>query len=119
MVALIRVESAGNPDAISRVGARGLTQVMPATGFEIAQDLGVQWEGDQMLHDVEISVRFGTYYMSKLLARFEGNIHAAVAAYNWGPDHIAKRLRNGQPLPVRYPGKVLGHVTVAQVWASS
>jgi soluble lytic murein transglycosylase-like protein len=119
MVALIRVESAGNPAAISYKGARGLTQIMPATGFEIAQDLGVQWEGDQMLHSVEISVRFGTYYLSTLLERFDGNLHAAVAAYNWGPDHIAKRIRRGQPLPVRYPGKVLRHVAVAQVWASS
>jgi soluble lytic murein transglycosylase-like protein len=117
MVALIRVESAGNPAAISYKGARGLTQIMPATGFEIAQDLGVQWEGDQMLHNVEISVRFGTYYLSKLLRRF-GDTHAAVAAYYWGPENIARRLREGKPLPTGYPGKVFRHVNVAQVWAS-
>ena len=119
IVALIRVESAGNPDAISRVGARGLTQVMPATGREIAKDLGIKWEGEQMLHNVETSVRFGTYYLSKLILQFEGNLHAAVAAYNWGPKNIAKRLKRGTPLPVQYPGNVLKHAKLTQNWASS
>jgi soluble lytic murein transglycosylase-like protein len=119
IVALIRVESAGNPSAISRVGARGLTQVMPATGREIAKDLGVKWEGEQMLHDVETSVRFGTYYLSKLILQFDGNLHAAVAAYNWGPQNISKRLERGTPLPVQYPGKVFKHVKLTQNWASS
>ena len=118
MVSLIRVESAGNPNAISYVGARGLTQVMPATGREIARDLGIKWEGVQMLYDVETSVRFGTYYMSKLLARFDGNLHAAVAAYNWGPHNIANRLQNKKPLPVVYPGKVLSRASSSAPWAS-
>ena len=119
MVALIRVESAGNPAAISYKGARGLTQVMPYTGIQIARELGVKWEGPGMLYDVETSVRFGTYYLGKLLKRFEGNTHAAVAAYFWGPENIARRLRDGSPLPVSYPGKVFKHIKVAQIWASS
>ncbi len=117
MVALIRVESAGNPAAVSYKGARGLTQVMPYTGIQIARELGVKWEGPKMLHDVKISVRFGTYYLSTLLERF-GDAHAAVAAYYWGPENIARRLRTGKPLPTRYPGKVFRHVNVAQIWAS-
>ena len=118
MVALIRVESAGDPTAVSYKGARGLTQVMPNTGIQIARELGVKWEGPEMLHDVETSVRFGTYYLSKLLKRF-GDTHAAVAAYFWGPDNIARRLEEGTPLPTGYPGKVFRHVKVARVWASS
>jgi soluble lytic murein transglycosylase len=119
VVALIRVESAGNPNAVSYKGARGLTQVMPGTGIQIARELGVKWEGPQMLHDVETSVRFGTYYLGRLLERFDGNIHAAVAAYFWGPENIARRLRKGSPLPVNYPDKVFKHIKVAQIWASS
>jgi soluble lytic murein transglycosylase-like protein len=118
MVALIRVESAGNPDAVSYLGARGLTQVMPNTGIQIARELGVKWDGPDMLYDVETSVRFGTYYLSTLLERF-GDVHAAVAAYYWGPENIARRLRAGTALPTGYPGKVLRHVNVAQIWASS
>ncbi len=117
MVALIRVESAGDPSAVSDKGARGLTQVMPYTGIQIARELGVKWEGAQMLHDVETSVRFGTYYLSVLLARF-GDTHAAVAAYYWGPENIARRLRTGAPLPIRYPAKVLRHVHTGQIWAA-
>ncbi len=117
MVALIRVESAGNPNAVSYKGARGLTQVMPGTGIQIARELGVKWEGPTMLHDVETSVRFGTYYLSRLLERF-GDTHAAVAAYYWGPENIARRLRAGTPLPTGYPGKVFQHVNVAKVWES-
>jgi soluble lytic murein transglycosylase-like protein len=117
MVALIRVESAGNPAAVSYLGARGLTQVMPNTGIQIARELGVKWDGPDMLYDVETSVRFGTYYLSTLLERF-GDVHAAVAAYYWGPENIARRLRAGTPLPTGYPGKVFRHVNLAQVWAS-
>ncbi len=117
MVALIRVESAGNPAAVSYKGARGLTQVMPYTGVQIARELGVKWEGPEVLHDVENSVRFGTYYLSKLLERF-GDTRAAVAAYYWGPENIARRLRTGAALPVGYPNKVFRHVNVAQVWTS-
>lgn len=118
MVALIRVESAGNPQAVSYMGARGLTQVMPGTGIQIARELGVKWEGPEMLHDVETSVRFGTYYLSTLLERFS-NPRAAVAAYFWGPENIARRIREGSPLPVGYPGKVFRHVTLTQVWSTS
>ena len=119
VVALIRVESAGNPNAISYKGARGLTQVMPNTGIQIARELGVKWEGPEMLFNVETSVRFGTYYLGTLLERFEGNTHAAVAAYFWGPQNIARRIREGTPIPVSSPGKVFRHVHVVAVWASS
>lgn len=117
VVAMIRVESAGNPSAISYKGARGLTQVMPDTGIQIARELGVQWKGPEMLYDVETSVRFGTYYLSTLLERFN-DPRAAVAAYFWGPENIARRIREGTPIPVSYPGKVFKHVTVAKAWAS-
>ena len=112
MVALIRVESAGNPAAVSYKGARGLTQVMPYTGIQIARELGVKWEGPEMLHDVETGVRFGTYYLSKLLKRFEDK-HAAVAAYFWGPEYIARCLRAGTPLPTRYPSITFNRSSVA------
>lgn len=107
MLALIYVESSGNPKAISKVGARGLTQIMPATGEDIAEDLGVPWSGPDMLYDIRTNIRFGTYYMSTLLHRFNGKKAHAVASYNWGPATISRRLRNGEALPTRYSGKVL------------
>jgi len=107
MLALIYVESSGNPKAISKVGAIGLTQIMPATGEQIAEELGVPWTSREMLFDIKLNIRFGTYYMRKLLDRFDGEHIPAVASYNWGPTSIARRMRKGQAVPTGYASKVL------------
>ncbi|PDW01498.1 transglycosylase SLT domain-containing protein, partial [Candidatus Viridilinea mediisalina] len=82
--ALMRQESLFNPGATSWVGARGLGQVMPATGSGIAQDLGVS---DFVLDDLyrpAVSIRFGTFYLSQRIRDMQGSIHAGLAAYNGG-----------------------------------
>ena len=119
MLSLIRVESAGRPEAVSHVGAKGLTQVMPATGKQIARDLGVEWTDSEMLHDIETSIRFGTFYVRQLLDRFDGDVAIALAAYNWGPEHISGRIKRGKPLPVEYPGKILGKLHALNTRESS
>lgn len=103
---IIRVESMGNPNAVSRVGAIGLTQVMPNTAEEIAAELGVRWSGPGMLKDVKLNVRFGTYYFSKLRNKFDSN-YIALGAYNWGPGYVDECLALGRGLPRIYPNKVL------------
>ena len=118
ILSLIRVESAGKPDAVSYVGARGLTQIMPATGEQIAKGLGVEWTDSEMLFDVETNIRFGTYYVRQLLDRFE-DVSTALAAYNWGPAHIAGRIKRGKALPVEYPGKVMSRYQASNVLGSS
>lgn len=116
MASLIRVESAGDPNIVSRVGAIGLTQIMPATGREIAGDLEIADYSTKMLYHPETNVRMGTYYLSKLLKRFDGNLHAALAAYNWGPHHIAQRIQRREALPVQYPGKILRRIPEQPKW---
>lgn len=118
ILSLIRVESAGRTDAVSYVGARGLTQIMPATGEQIAKGLGVEWTSSEMLFDVETNIRFGTYYVRQLLDRFE-DVATALAAYNWGPAHIAGRIKRGKALPVEYPGKVMSRYQASNVLGSS
>jgi soluble lytic murein transglycosylase-like protein len=118
MASLIRVESAGNPNAISKVGALGLMQIMPATGKQIADELGIDWTGPEMLFDPVLNIRMGTYYLSCLLAKFHGNLHAALAAYNWGPGHIRDRITQRRKLPVEYARKILGRLPEAPAWAS-
>jgi len=103
LASLIRIESSGRPGAVSHVGAMGLTQVMPVTGAEIASKLRV---AEYDLFDPATSVRFGGFYLAGLLDRFDGNEGAALAAYNYGPTYIARCLRNGDPLPVVYAGKI-------------
>ncbi|HEY0913514.1 MAG TPA: lytic transglycosylase domain-containing protein [Solimonas sp.] len=77
--AVIRVESCFDPRALSRVGARGLMQLMPKT----AEHLGVadSFDGDQ-------NIAGGVRYLSQLLNRFENDTRLAVAAYNAGPTAV-------------------------------
>ncbi len=107
LMGVIKVESGGNPVTVSRAGAIGLMQIMPSTGEDIARELGEKWTGPEMLYDVETNIRYGAYYLNQLFERFEGNQQAAIAAYNWGPNHISRRIANGSTLPVVYPRKVL------------
>lgn len=88
IAALIRQESIWNPAAKSRAGALGLMQVMPATGKEIARILKVpEWTTDALL-DPSINIRIGTYHLSAILRRFEGDLSRALAAYNAGASRI-------------------------------
>ena len=96
--ALMRQESIFNPDATSWVGARGLAQVMPATGEGIAQNLGIEpFHPDDLYHPVT-SIRFGAFYISAQLKRMNGSVHAALAAYNGGPGN-AERWAGGNEVP--------------------
>lgn len=106
ILALIIIESWGNPNAESKVGALGLMQVMPDTGRYIARKSGFKWSGVGELRIVESNISYGTWYYDHLLEIFDGDDHAAVSAYNWGPDNIRGRIRRGKALPKVYPGKV-------------
>lgn len=83
---LIRQESVFEPGAVSWVGARGLSQIMPATGRWIAKKLGVRSFSTGQLVDPATNVHFGTYYLSLQIADFGGDIMRALAAYNGGPE---------------------------------
>ena len=86
MFSVIRQESLFEGFVSSNAGARGLMQVIPSTGAQIASELG--WppgydEGD--LYRPNVSVRFGAYYLQKNRALLGGNIYGSLAAYNAGP----------------------------------
>jgi soluble lytic murein transglycosylase len=96
---LIRRESAFNKNAVSRVGARGLMQIMPETGKFIAKKLKESWRTVEMLFDPETNLRFGTFYYKHMLNRFSGNFALAAAAYNAGPHRVNRWLPDSQTLP--------------------
>jgi len=122
--AIIKTESAGNPNAVSPKGATGLMQVMPATGDEMAEKLGM---GNYDLKNPEDNKKIGQAYFSDMLKQF-GDKKLAMAAYNWGPGNVKKAMAatgatsfeelaqakdaNGQPVMPRetreYVPKVLG-----------
>lgn len=97
LCAVILEESRFDPQARSVAGARGLMQIMPGTGKEIAKGLKVRPYGDQKLFDPELNIRFGSWYLARLLEEFGGKTHLAVAAYNAGPKAVRDWLR-------RFPG---------------
>jgi soluble lytic murein transglycosylase-like protein len=76
LASVVRAESGGQVGAVSRAGAQGLMQLMPAT----ATDLGVQ---DAFRADENIAG--GTAYLDLLLTKYHDNIALALAAYNAGP----------------------------------
>lgn len=89
---LIRRESAFNKDARSPAGARGLMQIMPQTGKQIARDLNERWSGENSLYDPVKNLKYGSYYYQKLLDQFNGHYALALAAYNAGPNRVKKWL---------------------------
>ncbi|HEY3121731.1 MAG TPA: lytic transglycosylase domain-containing protein, partial [Vicinamibacteria bacterium] len=79
--AIIQVESGFNPVAVSRVGARGLMQLMPRTAAHL---------GASDLFDPQQNIYAGVKYLSMLLDRFDGNVALAVAGYNAGPNAVGR-----------------------------
>lgn len=88
--ALMKQESYYRPRAHSIADARGLTQVIPSTAYEIAGDLGVSGFELEHLYKPPLSIRFGTYYLGVQLEAFDGDPYAALAAYNGGPGNAAR-----------------------------
>ena len=94
---LVRNESNYNPEALSGVGAIGLTQLMPGTAAELGVDP----------HDPEDNLRGGATYLRRMIDRYKGNTEKAVAAYNFGPGNVDA----GRPWPketIDYTRRVLG-----------
>ncbi|RFA28972.1 hypothetical protein CAI21_11000 [Alkalilimnicola ehrlichii] len=97
--ALLRKESAFMPDAVSSAGARGLMQVMPGTGRDVARRVNMRLPNNGALLDVDTNLQLGSAYLRQVLDRFGNNPVLAMAAYNAGPHHVDRWLeRNaGQP----------------------
>ena len=100
LMAIARRESAFFPQARSPVGARGLMQVMPATGRQVASSLGRKHRSAD-LYEVGHNVLLGSAYYRQLLDRFDGNRVFALTAYNAGPHRVDRwRKASAGSLPV-------------------
>ncbi len=88
--AVIKQESGYRQRAVSHAGARGLMQVMPATG----RSLGVA--DPQHLFDADVNISAGAKLLSALWQRFNGNVDLVLAAYNAGEGAV---IRHGMKVP--------------------
>ena len=96
VAAVILCESSYNPEAESRLGARGLMQLMEDTAAWVAHKLGEDGEGYSfdLLYDPETNIRFGTWYLGYLSRRFGGDATKIVCAYHAGQGNVDAWLKN-------------------------
>ena len=95
LAALVRQESLFEPSATSWAGARGLGQVMPATGKGIARSLGMEDFSPEDLYRPSVSMQFAAFYLATQMSVFDDQILVALAAYNGGPGNARRWLEAG------------------------
>lgn len=83
VAAMILNESSFNPEAESRLGARGLMQLMPETAEWVAGKLNEEFDFDR-LYDAETNIRFGCWFLGYLSRKFDGDPVKMVAGYHAG-----------------------------------
>ena len=99
-LAIARRESEFDPIVISSVGARGLMQIMPATGEQVAQDMGIgpRHATDRLIAEPDYNARIGATYLAQLAGELGGNVVMMSAGYNAGPSRPRRWVRqNGDP----------------------
>ena len=100
ILSLMRQESFFEGFIASSAGARGVMQIMPETGEEIHSLLG--WPAEfnpNDLYNPTINIRFGASYLARMRDYFDGDLFAALAAYNAGPGNVLnwEGLANNDP----------------------
>ncbi len=95
---LIRRESAFNQEAVSPVGARGLMQIMPKTGRQIAKKLKDKRFNKADLFNPTKNIKYGSFYYKQLLDQFNGHYALAAAAYNAGPHKVKRWIPSSKAL---------------------
>jgi soluble lytic murein transglycosylase len=84
--AIIKQESGFVPSALSKVGAIGFMQLMPATAKLVAKEAGIDYDKKKLATDISYNIKLGSYYIKKLINRFDGSEMLAIASYNAGPN---------------------------------
>lgn len=94
VVSLINAESRFDPNAVSSKGASGLMQLMQITADWGAEEIGIDDYSYADICDPELNIRIGCWYLSKLIAQYDGNVDTALAAYNAGSGNVSQWLED-------------------------
>ncbi|MDP8985515.1 MAG: transglycosylase SLT domain-containing protein [Pseudomonadota bacterium] len=103
--AIMRQESLFRKDAMSRADARGLMQMQPATASAVARRWHLPTPSRDALFDPPVAINLGTAYVRELLDKYPGQLPLSLAAYNAGPQAVARWL----------PGNAMD----ADIWAEN
>ena len=98
ILALIRQESEFDSKANSFAGAKGLMQIMPATGKLLSKKVGLNYSRAKLTENDFYNLQLGSYYITDLYNEFNGSIYMALAAYNAGPHRVTRWIKRfGDP----------------------
>lgn len=110
VTAIVRTESMFRHKAVSHRGAKGLMQLMPATGHYVSKLSKIELKDSEHLYDPATNIKLGIWYLKYLNEKFKGNQERVLVAYNWGPTNVKKALARGATVPKQardYAHKVL------------
>lgn len=94
VAAVIKAESSFDKNAKSGKNAYGLMQITYETAEWCAKQMGIQNLSVQMLYDPEFNIKMGSFYLSYLSSRLDGNTDLMLAAYNGGIGNVQKWLKD-------------------------
>lgn len=94
-LALAKQESSFNASAVSTSNALGLMQLLPTTARDVAGRLKVPFIESKLTRDPAYNVQLGSQYLAEMLQRFGGSYELALAAYNAGPNRVARWIEAG------------------------
>jgi soluble lytic murein transglycosylase len=110
MAGLVRQESEFDPQARSSTGARGLSQIMPATGQDLARRMNLSYSVAR-LNQPDYNLQLGTYYVNWLLKQWNGNVEATLASYNAGMARVRPWIAWGN---FREPAEFIETIPITQ-----
>jgi hypothetical protein len=90
VAAVVREESSYYPRAVSRAGARGLMQLMPATARRTAKRFGVDFDVNKLLSDAAYNAKIGAAHLGELMDDWKGSYILTFASYNAGGGNVKK-----------------------------
>jgi soluble lytic murein transglycosylase-like protein len=106
VLSVITVESSFDKDAVSSKGAIGLMQLMPHTAKDLCLEMGMS-ERNCKVRDVKTNILVGTYYLSKLSAKYNNNMKHYLAAYNCGPTMIDRVISSNDRVPTQFYSRIM------------